>query len=26
MFNEGEWTAFLSGSRDGEFNLDQLAD
>jgi hypothetical protein len=25
MFNEREWTAFLSSSRDGEFNLDQLA-
>ncbi|GLW32973.1 DUF397 domain-containing protein [Actinoplanes regularis] len=24
MFNEREWTAFLAGSRNGEFNLDQL--
>jgi hypothetical protein len=26
MFNEREWTAFLSGARGGEFNLDSLAD
>jgi hypothetical protein len=25
MFNEREWTAFLAGSRNGEFNLDELA-